>query len=278
MIITVGPCVFQLSFENNKPSEQDFLAYLTKESCSSNGSSVPDLYISFSERIPVPQNIQGRFSVCRDLKFHATGVVLVILHAKFILFCDWKSKKVNVRHTGKTSEFDKHAIQAIKYIFFYAVLRGGGLPLHSSALSYNSTGSLFLGKKGAGKTTVASLLSSRMLFYNDELNAVFPHNSQWYLYSTPFRSTNTIMTPSKANAPINRLFYLQKSFHFKLEEVTFKESFQVLMQSIYAPPLSDFYSLRMMDTTEKICRSYPVYKLYFNKDEPLFKKLTPYLQ
>jgi hypothetical protein len=117
-----------------------------------------------------------------------------------------------------------------------------------------------------------------MTFFNDELNIIVPNNSQWYVYSTPFQTTNTTMYPNIAHAPLHTMFNLQRNIRTSVDQMDFKEKFQALMINVYAPPVSEYYVSAIFENTLKLCRSVPIRKLLFKKDASLLKEIEPYIK
>ena len=75
----------------------------------------------------------------------------------------------------------------LRVVSSYALFGRGGLVLHSAALREAGLGFLFVGRSGAGKTTLCSLAAELEIeVLSDELNAVVPLDGGFSLQAVPF--------------------------------------------------------------------------------------------
>lgn len=268
MKLFLGGFNFDLKLDTIQLSEDGLFSRITQSFYQIYRSNFPIFTVTFSDIAFITREhsiISKNFSKCGDLRYRDTNRTLTIQYSKFYLYCNWHDNKATVYLMNSEKDFESNAFKAIKYLFFCLVIKNGGLPIHSSALSFDNNGFVFTGKSSSGKSTIASLLETDMELFNDEVNVIIPSNSKWHVYSTPFQSAGTPFKPCMRYASLTTIFLLQKHIRTQIKPVSFREAFTSLISGIYAPPLSEYYSNCILNTVEMISKTLPIAKLYFNK-------------
>lgn len=157
-----------------------------------------------------------------------------------------------------------YLLKAIKLILSIIVIRDGGLPFHCSAISNGETGYVFTGKSGSGKTTAAVLLSlNEFSILNDEFNIIFPRESGFLIYSTPFTTENKLKVCNNINSNINKIFFVnQSNSNYKVLDLKHL-NFAMFLSSIYSFPTTKSLTDKMLKTAEILYRNVAPELLYF---------------
>lgn len=142
----------------------------------------------------------------------------------------------------------------------------GGLPFHSSAISFGNCGIAFSGPSGAGKTTIAKLLISPGQLLNDDFNILLPCKKNGYkIYSTPF--TKTLKNCSSRSVKLRAIFFLEKGTANGIESLPFKNKFLFAVKQTVMFPLSAYLGGKILDNAESICTAIEFKRLHFVNNE-----------
>ncbi|WP_456408251.1 hypothetical protein [Thiolapillus sp.] len=106
-----------------------------------------------------------------------------------------------------------------RVIVSYKLLARGGMILHSAGLAQDGKAWLFIGRSGAGKSTIAKLgEEAGMTILSDDMNAVIPHDGTYLTEQLPFAGEHGQTALTKGKFSVQAIHYLQKSALNQLEE------------------------------------------------------------
>lgn len=150
--------------------------------------------------------------------------------------------------------------------FYNEVLRHGGIVLHSSCVEKDGKAYLFSAKSGTGKSThthlwLEELPNTRII--NDDKPLLIIRNGQIYACGTPFSGK----TDENINecVPVRAIVFLHRSKENTLKRI--KPSFAVpLFLAQTVNPHIKEYANEMLDKTDEILTSVPVFLLGCNKE------------
>ena len=150
--------------------------------------------------------------------------------------------------------------------FYNEVLRHGGIVLHSSCVEKDGQAYLFSAKSGTGKSThthlwLEELPNTRII--NDDKPLLIIRNGQIYACGTPFSGK----TDENINecVPVRAIVFLHRSKENTLKRI--KPSFAVpLFLAQTVNPHIKEYANEMLDKTDEILTSVPVFSLGCNKE------------
>jgi len=129
------------------------------------------------------------------------------------------------RGSNKISTY-YHISQFQLYLILETVLEKmlghDGCILHASAAKKGKKGIIFLGKSGAGKSTVIKQLNHSYLPLADDLIILKKEMGRFYIYQTPFFEKNVWFEKKKQKYPLVRIYLLRKSNLFKTEKINNK--------------------------------------------------------
>lgn len=104
---------------------------------------------------------------------------LTIVRKDFLFKADKKSKKLLIK--PDIYSFDSF----LRVYVSYLLNCGDGFLIHSSGFNYKDKAFIFIGKSGAGKTTIANIFS-KFNILSDELVALRIIEGKFFAFSTPF--------------------------------------------------------------------------------------------
>lgn len=114
----------------------------------------------------------------------------------------------------------------------YAIAMRGGLLLHSAGIVVDGKAYLFLGRSGAGKTTLSRLaLAADVKILSDDINIVFPARDGGFVAGAiPFAGElgHACLEP-RGHYPLGGLFWLEKSGISSAESIAFVSQYAKLL-------------------------------------------------
>ena len=90
------------------------------------------------------------------------------------------------------------------------LLKNDGFGIHASANIINKKAYLFLGKSGAGKSTISTLLGKRFRILADDNIILRQIDGNYFVFQTPFYEKNIEIWKSPHAFPLSKIFFLHK--------------------------------------------------------------------
>ncbi len=117
-----------------------------------------------------------------------------------------------------------------RVIVAYRLLARGGMVLHSAALARDDKAWLFIGRSGAGKSTIAKLgENAGMNILSDDMNAIVLEHGRYLTEQLPFAGEHGQTALTKGRFSVQAVYYLQKSQRNGLEETAAAQRLAQLM-------------------------------------------------
>lgn len=143
-----------------------------------------------------------------------------------------------------------------------------GFMIHASAVAKGTDALLFLGQSGAGKTTIAKLLSDKFKRISDDMIIIRKIKGRYLAYETFFNDRNYIGIKKKGSYRIAGIFFLNKSKKIIASEITDKPSiFKELIPQIAIGLSSKDRKIIFKETLELAENFENFYRLDFPKDK-----------
>jgi MoaA/NifB/PqqE/SkfB family radical SAM enzyme len=141
--------------------------------------------------------------------------------------------------------------------------RQGGI-FHAGGIIHNGNGFLFIGRSGAGKSTICSLFPQNTALLSEDRVIVRRQAGQCKVYGTWFHdfSHNTIPGP----APLRAIFFLNQSPTNGLEQIT-KENVVVkrLLPCLIRAVETNTWWQKTLDFLSTVAGEVPAYDLFFDR-------------
>lgn len=152
--------------------------------------------------------------------------------------------------------------------------KNDGFILHASSIIYKKKGYVFMGKKGAGKSTVRKFLSS-FVCLGDDSALVRKVGNNFYLFGSPFYQKTNRTYPS-LKVPIAGTFLLKKSNYDLITPLSFSQNFESVLSNTFFSGINDnrIEKNTLFNTCNKFCSQIEGYSLRFKKNHsfwPLVK-------
>lgn len=142
-----------------------------------------------------------------------------------------------------------------------------GIIVHASGMEINGEGVLFMGKSGAGKSTITNifLTDGNNKVLNDDRIIIRNINNQFLIYGTPWHGD--IKECSGQKTPLKKIYFIKHGKENRVRELTSIEKVSRLIVFGFTT-LWDKEGMRFsLDFCSKISEAVPMYELEFLPDE-----------
>jgi len=201
---------------------------------------------------------------------------------------NWRFLKVNSSYIFKSPLEDKKQLMLINKDFVwnftdiiydfsqvllinYLAQRNEGIFTHSVGIKdLNGEGIAFIGKSGAGKSTIARFWYnySKAMFLNDDRIIVRRCKDRFFIFGSPWHGTFSDYLKSKIeSAPLKKIFFIHHAKENCLRKINQKQAFILLYPSLFPT----FWDQRLLGNITTFCfdllNSVDCYSLGFRKDK-----------
>lgn len=189
--------------------------------------------------------------------------------------CDFESARVvadslRAHFSGVRHEY---ALDSLLRMFLtWALLPEDGFLLHAASIVRNGKAFVFVGRSGAGKSTVASL-SPRGSVLTDEISLIKHVDGEWHAFGTPFWGEFRA-EGANISAPLGGIFRLVQSPENRIEPLRPGELLKSLLPCVlfFSSVLGDHH--RLLQILASTSQEIPGYNLKFQRD-PSFWEVLP---
>jgi hypothetical protein len=188
--------------------------------------------------------------------------------------CDFEGARVeadkgSAHFTGVRHEYALDSL--LRMYMSWALLPQDGFLLHAASVTRNGKAYIFVGRSGAGKSTVASL-SPRGSVLTDEISLIRPANGQWHAFGTPFWGEFKA-DGSNTSAPIAGIFRLIQARENRIEPLRPSELLKTLLPCVlfFSPKLTDHE--RLLQILFGACQEIAGFNLQFRKSKSFWEVL-----
>ncbi len=161
----------------------------------------------------------------------------------------------------------------VRILLSLDLVRTGGLVLHAASIVRNDRGYLFVGRSGAGKSTVARG-SRPASVLSDEISLVRPSADGYRVYGTPFWGE---LAGSGENiaAPLAQICLLEKSPQNRLEPLGRTSALRELLRCVLFFARDAENARAIFQAVERLVATVPVARLHFRPTEEFWSLLVP---
>lgn len=150
----------------------------------------------------------------------------------------------------------------LRILVSYLIVKKKGLLVHASSFIYKGKAYIFVGKSGAGKTTISRLSRKYAYIMSDELTPIFVDGRA---YSSPFWG----MMKNKGkniSAPIGKIYIIKKSKTNKTYPLSIEKFLLSFLPCIMNFNKSTSNLMAILDISRLIYKNIKAEKLFFNKN------------
>jgi len=153
--------------------------------------------------------------------------------------------------------------------------RNNGFVLHASSLVRKGLGYIFVGKKGAGKSTVRQLFPD-LLSLGDDLALVRKEGHRYNLFGSPVYQRANRIYPNK-KVRIAGVFELVQAEEDFLERLSFTQAVNSIVKHAFVcdkEPRDRQGKILLVKTCADFCQKVRCYKLFFTKSRKLMNLIS----
>jgi hypothetical protein len=168
---------------------------------------------------------------------------------------------------------NEYALDTLLRVFLsWSLLPRAGFLLHASTVVKNGKAYVFMGKSGAGKSTIAAMSPVGSVL-TDEVSLLRRENNQWRAHGTPFWGEFRA-EGSNTSAPVAGIFRLQQALVNRTTRMRQKEMLRVTLPNVLFFSSETRANARLLEILGAAADEIPAYELAFRK-EPAFWEALP---
>lgn len=186
--------------------------------------------------------------------------------------CSIKQSKADFQPKVKHPEYLFGSI--VRILLSYLLLEQGGCLIHSTGLIRNGQGYLFVGKSGAGKSTVARLSAPTAKILSDDLTLTQCLDDEMSVYGTPFWGDFKGDNANNCGAPLRGIYFLQQASKNDVTQLTVGQAMRQLLGSVMHFGQDKKTAVQILDIVKNLCISTPCYTLDFVPDNSFWKLIN----
>jgi hypothetical protein len=184
---------------------------------------------------------------------------------RFLLFfVEAKKKKIiNTFYHISQPQFSLILIRILNNL-----LKNCGFIMHASASNVNGKVCIFVGRSGAGKSTIMKLLTKRYVPLADDSIIIKKEYNKFYFYQTPFLEKENWIKRDRQKYEVDKIYFLRKSKDIRAERI--KDTnyiFKRLIKQFWSEQHT--FTSQMKVFFEFVSRFREFYFLYFPKNETI---------
>jgi len=167
------------------------------------------------------------------IEFRESNVMGVIpgIQSKFHfinLYEQKTSNKIRTYYSISTSQFHYIITEVLNLL-----IKDTGFFQHASSIVHNGKAYLFLGKSGAGKTTISSFLKKKYHKFADDLVLIREINGKYRCFQNPLWERNWWLSKHTESYPLAKVFFLRKAQTCNLTKVSHsKKNLDLLLSDL----------------------------------------------
>ncbi len=184
----------------------------------------------------------------------------------------WQTHEALVCPAEGTREATERLLSLINAAVLISVIHNGGCAVHSSAVAYDDSAAVFMGRSGSGKTTVAARLCPPCRLIHDDIVVLRPEAGTWKVFPIPYKSSQQ-RQPVYCTAELAGLFAVQKSSCTRAGSLPLARHYTTVFANAYHLSCSSRISDAHMKNIGELSRAVPVKCLQFDAAVPAHELL-----
>lgn len=175
---------------------------------------------------------------------------------------DWQNIRLHLHDIEPITGISTgvRSFNALGEVFKFALLKHGGIALHSSAILHGENGVVFSAPSGTGKSTHANLWRENFgaTIVNDDMPAIKLVNGAPHIFGTPWSGKTNIN--QNIFAPLLAIVFLRQSPVNTIKKLSALEALPLFLNEIRLPAVKELMSLSL-DMADKLLKEIPAYLL-----------------
>jgi hypothetical protein len=156
----------------------------------------------------------------------------------------------------------------------YRLLVTGGSLLHSAAVVKNGHAHVFIGRSGAGKSTISRLgLAAWLDVLSDDMNALVPGGGRYWAEKLPFAGDLGQTATPKGRYPVAGIYRLEQARENHIQPLSAARALAALVACAPFVNADPHRGEALAASLERLIESVPVRELGFNLDGRVWKVL-----
>ena len=257
-----------LSFEEEKLTlEETLFPFMSRRK--------PSLRVRFSFSKPPPETEKLPFERKESFQFYQIpkGILIKVDPSTFegaprAILLNPPATEAIFFFTSRQRHSSFHLERLYVYLLISHLLyRKRGLLVHASGVTDGEKGFLFVGRGGAGKSTIARLFfrEKQGTVLGDDSVAVRREEKKICIYGTPFGNASPFCSPKSTT--LSSIFFLAHGEKNQLKPLSSKESLQRLFPEVRLPSRLPAILSSAAESSLDLCTLIPAYELAFVPDE-----------
>jgi hypothetical protein len=189
---------------------------------------------------------------------------------------DFEAQHASLRAFSAESQFAgaKHVYaldSLLRILLSWVLLRHAGFLLHAATVVRNGRAYVFMGRSGAGKSTVAALSPAESV-WTDEISLLRREKGEWRAYGTPFWGEFRA-AGSNSSAPVAGIFGLKQARENGVEALGPVELLRNILPNVLFFSGEAAANQRLLEILGQAVKEIPGYHLAFRKDRTFWETL-----
>ncbi|MEM7117498.1 MAG: hypothetical protein AAF614_34010 [Chloroflexota bacterium] len=160
----------------------------------------------------------------------------------------------------------------VRIMLSYLLLEQNGCLIHSTGLIRNGQGYLFVGKSGAGKSTVARISAPTTKILSDDLTLTQYRDGEMSVFGTPFWGDFKGDNVNNFGAPLQGIYFLRQADKNDVTQLAVGPAMRQLLGSVmYFGQEDRKTAVQILNIVKNLCTSIPCYTLDFVPDNSFWK-------
>jgi hypothetical protein len=161
-------------------------------------------------------------------------------------------------------------------LLIHILAQKDGALVHAAGVHFHERGYVFLGRSGAGKSTISNQFAERKLWglLSDDRIAIRKMNNTFMAYGTPWAGEAGIA--ENRGTTLSGLFFLRQGPENMIKEITPGEAFERLMPVTSVPWYDEAMMTKVLSFCEEMVARIPSFDLFFRPDTRIVDLMEEY--
>ena len=211
----------------------------------------------------------GFGEINRDIQFSKTEMCDVVFNVENCLMLTNKEYSIAYFQSADIEIYKTF----LNYLFYTHAVQRHMIQLHSSLISTNNRGLMFLGPSGIGKTTQAELWNKYRdaLIINGDIVFVQETEDAFLGWGTPWHGSSPYC--ENTSVPVHAMIVLKQAPENSIRELTGFEKVSEVSNSVFYPRWLENGMELCLETLDHLLSKIPVYELSCRPDEDAVRLL-----